>query len=176
MLVSIYFNLLLLLLTPVFGVFIVQLCVLFNFCFCCIVHSCSRQNTPATAGSRSLLNFNIFVFLFCCICGYSDEPSHRDAVPPPSTFSVETAHNYSTSMQGWSAKRICVGTAFPHQIKRKTAPNSSNKVSIRLQAFPHWIFLFHCSATVLHTRQLITSFMLLQALQAEIERKNLNLE
>jgi len=64
------------------------------------IHSCSRQNTPATAGSRSLLNFNIFVFLFCCICGYSDEPSHRDAVPPPSTFSVETAHNYSTSMQG----------------------------------------------------------------------------
>jgi len=93
MLVSIYFNLLMLLLTPVFGVFIVQLCVLFNFCFCCIVHSCSRQNTPATAGSRSLLNFNIFVFLFCCICGYSDEPSHRAAVPPPSTFSVETALN-----------------------------------------------------------------------------------
>jgi len=27
--------------------------------------------------------------------------------------------------------------------KAETAPNSSNKVSIRLQEFPHWIFLFH---------------------------------
>jgi len=36
-----------------------------------------------------------------------------------------------------------VGTPFPHQIKRKTASNNSNKVSIRLQEFPHWIFLFH---------------------------------
>jgi len=34
-------------------------------------------------------------------------------------------------------------TPFPHQLKRKTAPNSSNKVSIRLQGFPHWIFPFH---------------------------------
>jgi len=32
---------------------------------------------------------------------------------------------------------------FPHQIKRKTAPNLLNKVSIRLQEIPHWIFLFH---------------------------------
>jgi len=35
-----------------------------------------------------------------------------------------------------------VGTPFPHQIKRKTAPNSSNKVSIRLQEFSHWISCF----------------------------------
>jgi len=34
-------------------------------------------------------------------------------------------------------------TPFPHQIKRKTAPNSSNKERIRLQEFPHSIFLFH---------------------------------
>ena len=40
------------------------------------------------------------------------------------------------------------GTPFSHQIKRKTAPNSSNKVSIRLREFPHWIFLFHCNAAV----------------------------
>jgi len=38
---------------------------------------------------------------------------------------------------------VGMGTQFPHQIKRKNAPNSSNKVSIRLQEFPHWIFLFH---------------------------------
>jgi len=49
-----------------------------------------------------------------------------------------------TYSQGCSAKTSGVGTAFPHQIKRETAPNSSNKVSIRLQEFPHWIFLFHC--------------------------------
>jgi len=30
---------------------------------------------------------------------------------------------------------------FPHQTK-KAEPNSSNKVSIRLQEFPHWIFCF----------------------------------
>jgi len=30
-----------------------------------------------------------------------------------------------------------MGTAFPHQIKRKTAPNSSCEVSICPQEFPH---------------------------------------
>jgi len=45
-----------------------------------------------------------------------------------------------------------LGTAFPNQMKRKTEPNNSNKVSIRLPKFPHCIFLFHCSATVLYTR------------------------
>ena len=47
---------------------------------------------------------------------------------------------HNRSQAGWSAKKA----PFPHQIKRKTAPNSSNKVSICLQEFPHWIFLFHC--------------------------------
>jgi len=48
---------------------------------------------------------------------------------------------------------------------------------IRLQEFPHWIFLFHFSATVLYTRKLvISSFMLLQALHVEIEMKNLDLK
>jgi len=32
---------------------------------------------------------------------------------------------------------------FPHQIKKKTTPNSLNKVRIGLQEFPHWVFLFH---------------------------------
>jgi len=41
--------------------------------------------------------------------------------------------------QGCSAERA-VGTA--HQIK--DCINDSNKVSICLQEFPHWIFLFHC--------------------------------
>ena len=43
---------------------------------------------------------------------------------------------------------------------------------IRLQEFPHWIFLFQFSATVLYTRKnVIYSFMLLQALHVEIEMK-----
>ena len=74
---------------------------------------------------------------------------------------------------------IWCGTPFPHQIIRKTAANSSNIVIIRLQEFPHCVFLFYCSATatVLYTRQLvISSFMLLQALHVETEMKNLNLQ
>jgi len=51
---------------------------------------------------------------------------------------------YESYNRGCSAQKRDVETTFPHQIKRKTAPNSSNKVSIRLQEFPHWIFLFHC--------------------------------
>jgi len=47
-------------------------------------------------------------------------------------------------IQGCSTTKRGVGTPFPHHIKRKTAPNSSNEVSIRLQEFPHWIFLLHC--------------------------------
>jgi len=43
---------------------------------------------------------------------------------------------------------------------------------IRLQDFPHWIFLFHFSATVLYTRKLVIySFMLLQALHVATEMK-----
>jgi len=54
------------------------------------------------------------------------------------------------NMQGCSAKRRgLVTTAFPHQIERKTAPNSSKKVGIRLQDYSGWIFLFH--------RRLLTS-------------------
>ena len=49
-----------------------------------------------------------------------------------------------THIRVCSAKQRGVETPFPHEIKRKTVPNSSNKVSIRLQEFPHWIFLFHC--------------------------------
>jgi len=49
----------------------------------------------------------------------------------------------TTFTHGCSAKKRGVGTAFPHQIKMKTALNSSNEVSIGLQEFPHWIFLFH---------------------------------
>jgi len=37
-----------------------------------------------------------------------------------------------------------LGTPFPHQITRKTAPYSSNELSIRRQEFPHSIFLFRC--------------------------------
>jgi len=47
--------------------------------------------------------------------------------------------------QGCSDKKG-VGTPFPHQIKRKTAQNSSIKVSILLQdSVLLWIFVFHCS-------------------------------
>jgi len=46
---------------------------------------------------------------------------------------------------------------------------------IRLQEFPHWIFLFHFNATVLYTRLLVVyTFMLLGGLQVEIEMKHLN--
>jgi len=45
--------------------------------------------------------------------------------------------------QECSAKERGVGKTFPQQMKRKTAPNSSNKVNIRLQKFPRLIFLFH---------------------------------
>jgi len=37
-----------------------------------------------------------------------------------------------------------VGMLFPHQMKRKATPKSSNKVSISLQLLLHWILLFHC--------------------------------
>ena len=47
--------------------------------------------------------------------------------------------SHALSFQGCSAKKSGVGTAFPHKIKRKTAPNISNKVSNRLQGFPHRI-------------------------------------
>jgi len=47
-------------------------------------------------------------------------------------------------VQECSAKKRGVGTPFPHQIKRKAAPNSLNKVSVCLQELLHWIFLFHC--------------------------------
>jgi len=46
--------------------------------------------------------------------------------------------------QGCSATKTGAGTPFPHQIQRKTKRNSSNKVSILLQEFPHWIFLSRC--------------------------------
>jgi len=39
--------------------------------------------------------------------------------------------------------KIGVETVHP-PILRNTAPNSSNKVSIPLQEFLHWIFLSHC--------------------------------
>jgi len=48
MLFSIYFNLLMLMLTPVFGVFVVQLCLILEFCLCCTIFDCSRRDTPAT--------------------------------------------------------------------------------------------------------------------------------
>ena len=47
-------------------------------------------------------------------------------------------------LSGVQWKTRGVGTLFPYEIIRKTASNSSNAVSIRLQEFPHWIFLFHC--------------------------------
>jgi len=47
--------------------------------------------------------------------------------------------NLVTFRRGRSAEK-----GGPHQIKRKTAQNSSMKVSILLQEFPHWIFVFHC--------------------------------
>jgi len=48
---------------------------------------------------------------------------------------------------------------------------------ICLQEFPHWIFLFHFSATLPYTRKLVIySFVPLQALHAEIEMTNLNLK
>jgi len=54
-------------------------------------------------------------------------------------------YGWCRDSSGWwrdSAKKRGVGAPYPHQI-RKTAPNSSNEVSIRLRGFPHWIFLFH---------------------------------
>jgi len=40
---------------------------------------------------------------------------------------------------------VCANAVLP-PIKRNTAPTNSNKVSIRLQKFPHWIFLSHSRA------------------------------
>jgi len=51
---------------------------------------------------------------------------------------------WSGHVQECSAKKRIVGTPFPHQIKTKATPNSSNNVSICLQGLIHWIFLFHC--------------------------------
>jgi len=51
---------------------------------------------------------------------------------------------WSGHVQEYSAKKRGVGTPFPHQIKRKAAPNNLNKVSICLQKLLHTIFLFHC--------------------------------
>jgi len=47
-------------------------------------------------------------------------------------------------VQRCSVKKRGVGTPFPHQITKKTVPNSTDKVSILLQEVPHWILLFHC--------------------------------
>jgi len=45
-------------------------------------------------------------------------------------------------IRGVVLKKRCVnGVPTPN---KKTEPNSSNKVSIRQQGFPHWILLFHC--------------------------------
>jgi len=48
-----------------------------------------------------------------------------------------------TVQQGCIAKKRGVGTAFTHQIKRKTAPNSSNKVSIAYKNFHTGSFCFN---------------------------------
>ena len=69
-----------------------------------------------------------------------------------SLWNVSLSALHICATQGCSAKMRDVGTPFPQQTKRKTPPNSSTKVRIRQQEFPHWIFLFHCSATVLYTR------------------------
>jgi len=44
---------------------------------------------------------------------------------------------------GCSAKNRRENAVLP-PMKRNTAPNTSNKLSIRLQEFLHWIFLSHC--------------------------------
>jgi len=51
-------------------------------------------------------------------------------------------------VQGCSAEKRGVATRLLHQIKRKTAPNSSNKVSVRLQKF-HCLWHWMMSQTVI---------------------------
>jgi len=58
--------------------------------------------------------------------------------------------------QECSAKKRGVGTPSLHQMKRKTAPNSSNEVSVCLQEFSHWIFLFHCRLLSSSANQRVT--------------------
>jgi len=57
--------------------------------------------------------------------------------------------------QGCSSSKRGLGTAFPHQIKRETASNSSNEVSIRLRIISTLDLPVHCSAMVLYTRSFI---------------------
>jgi len=63
--------------------------------------------------------------------------SHHQKYYPPRKFVL-------CFVQRCNAKERGVETAFSHQIKRKAASTSSNKVSIRLQEFPRSTFLFHC--------------------------------
>ena len=70
-----------------------------------------------------------FIFMQCL--------SHHQKYCPPRKFVL-------CFVQRCNAKKRGVETAFSHQIKRKAAATSSNKVSIRLQEFPAWTFLFHC--------------------------------
>jgi len=58
------------------------------------------------------------------------------------SFPQEAFPHLFKEVWGCCAKKG-VRMAFPHQIK-KAEPNSLNKVSIRLQEFPHWIVLCHC--------------------------------
>jgi len=67
-------------------------------------------------------------------------------------------HNFTSASTGWIywfhtklsshiLQQNCAhgcGNAVLPPIKRNTAPNSSNKVSIRRQEFLHWIFLSQC--------------------------------
>jgi len=55
---------------------------------------------------------------------------------------VQTNNKTIGVHQGCSAKIRGFGTQFPHQTKSKTAPNSSNKVSIRLREFPLYVTSF----------------------------------
>ena len=84
--------------------------------------------------------------IFRLLCGASGF-LHFPVVPLPTPICrrrLQAKHtNSKIYNQGCSAEKS-VGTAFSHEIKRKTATNSSKKVSTRLQKFPHWIFLFHC--------------------------------
>ena len=70
-------------------------------------------------------------------------------------------------LTGWG-----VGLLLKTEVWKRRSHTKHKRRPIRLQEFPHWIFLFYFSVTVLD----IYSFMLLQALHVEIEMKNLNLQ
>ena len=133
-----------------------------KLCHFCLFLSCvlgvfNRAVATPDTGSRAQPESSITIYIvereLACLVYLCLHPLHTKVVNLGSFHWALSLFIYFRSMSGlsrsccrqvWSAIKRGVGTTFSYQIKRKYAPNSSNKGSIRPQECPHWIFLFHC--------------------------------